>query len=131
MKSIVTSLFVFGLCFYVYAEDIDIKGIQSHPEDTTLIQIKKVKEMPDLGIKPRYEINEGQEDIIADGAILTKQAKENWKRACKEWKAELKENNKGNQILSSNCGAVKCGSEGNETVCRSSAKYKLKVRMDE
>src|SRR4051812_20499187 len=77
----------------------------SDAEETT-IHIKKGKSAQTLApeTKPQYEITEGQDDVVGDGAILSKEAKNKWKEACVDWKRELKENNKGNQVLVSNCG---------------------------
>ncbi len=136
MKVILALFLTLSFVNICYAEkvDVNVNGIdpKSDGEDTTLIQIQKTKTIKELPTQhSKFAITEGQEDVIGDGAILSKQAKENWKKACKEWKAELKENNKGNQVLSSNCGLAVCASETNETVCRSKSTYKLKVKVDE
>lgn len=133
LKLLIGAFLILGLNNTTFAQTVDIKGVDAgakgDTDDMTLIQIQKGKAAKTID-KPKFEITEGTEDVIGDGAVLSKPAKDNWKKACNEWKAELKENNKGNQVLSSNCGPVNCGSEGNETICRSKATYKLKVRMD-
>jgi len=64
-----------------------------------------------------------------------KEAYASWKTACADWKKELKENNKENQVLVSSCGTAKftkddsAGSGSGIYVYRSQAKYKLRVRV--
>lgn len=130
MKAVAAVLIALSITIITNAQTVNVGDVKADAEETT-IQIKKGKSGETAPQKPKFEITDGEEDVVGDGAVLVKEAKANWKKACKEWKAELKENNKGNQVLSANCGNVTCGTEQNETVCRSSAKYKLKVRMDD
>ncbi|MEQ1722318.1 MAG: hypothetical protein ABL930_04025, partial [Pseudobdellovibrio sp.] len=82
-------------------------------------------------LKKKYEIHEGSDDISGDKAPLKKTAELNWKKACNEWRAEFKESNKGNIIISHNCGKMECSKEGVETTCVSRAKYKVKTLIEE
>lgn len=96
-------------------------------EQDTTITIKKGATAPG---EVKYEITEGTDDLSGDPAPLQKEARANWKKACDEWKKELKELNRDNQILSMNCGRVECATSAMETVCRSTTKHKLKVRVN-
>lgn len=51
-----------------------------------------------------YEIMSQEEDIAGDLVAGTEKAFKAWKDACAEWKKEVRENNKGNQIIQLNCG---------------------------
>ena len=80
--------------------------------------------------EPLFEITQGEEDLSGDGAPLLKDARNNWKKSCADWKKEFKDMNKLNQILTMNCGKQVCTTEAMETTCSSKATYKLKVRVN-
>jgi len=78
-----------------------------------------------------WEIVDETSDIEGDPESMTKEARNSWKKACAEWKAETKENNKENKIISLNCGSPKCEkSENITTTCKSQAKLKVKVKTE-
>lgn len=99
-------------------------------ESSVLIQTTKGAK-----IQPNYEITSGEEEIAGDPVAGMKEAYASWKTACADWKKELKENNKENQVLVSSCGTAKftkddsAGSGSGIYVYRSQAKYKLRVRV--
>ena len=76
-----------------------------------------------------YEVVEGKAEVAGDPDALQKGARESWKKACEVWKKEVRELNKENQVLVLDCGSVQCSPEGIQTLCRSTAQYKLKVKM--
>lgn len=120
MRKALISLFF--LPFFAQAQSVGVKDIPAG-EDTT-IEIKKGK-----GSDREFEIVSGEESIEGDAAPLLKEARANWKKACSDWKLELKELNKENQVLSMSCGTMECSTVAMESTCRSKAKYKLKVRV--
>jgi hypothetical protein len=100
-------------------------GIKDIPADgDTTIKIQKGQKE-----EIQYEITQGDEQIEADPAPLLNDARANWKKACADWKKELKENNKDNQIITANCGSMKCSTSAMETTCNSTATHKIKVRV--
>lgn len=104
---------------------INVKDIPATEETT--ISVQRGRGNPN---RPRFEITEGTDDLAGDPAPLLKQARANWKKACDEWKVELKELNRENQILTLSCGSPSCRTETMETTCRSTSKHKLKVRVE-
>lgn len=114
------------LPFMAQAQSVGVKDIPVSSEGTT-IEIKKGSSN-----KPTdrdFEIVTDEDSIEGDGAPLLKEARSNWKVACADWKKELKELNKDNQLLSISCGTMKCTTEAMESTCRSQARYKVKVRL--
>lgn len=115
--------FLIFLGWYVFAANVDVKGVDAG-EDTT-IHIQK-------GAKPvsaQYEIVQDTDDLAGEPAALLANARKNWDKACQKWKEELKELNKDNQVLSMNCGTSTCTTAAMESTCTSKAKYKLKVKV--
>jgi hypothetical protein len=106
---------------------------QSLPEgENSSVLIETTK---NAKVRPDYEIVEGEDEISGDPTAGTKAAYASWKEACKEWKNELKENNKGDRVLVSNCGSASfqkddaSGAGAGVYVYRSKAKYKIRVRI--
>lgn len=110
-----------------YAQDVGVKVNSKSTDENTTISIKR----GDSGSKKKYTISEGEDDISGDKDVLKKIAEKNWRKACDSWKAELKENNKENRIISSNCGAMSCSKDGVESTCHSKATYKIRVLAEE
>lgn len=105
-----------------FAQSMGIKDIPA--DGDTTIKIQKGQDLDKT-----YEITTGEEEIEGDAAPLLKEARAHWKTACAEWKKDMKELNKENQILSLNCGAMKCSTTAMETTCRSTGTHKLKVKV--
>lgn len=114
------------LSAFVSAQTVNVKDIDASQEQETTISVRKGGSKSEA----KFEITEGTEEVEGDPAPLQKEARANWKKACDGWKKELKENNKDNQILTANCGTAQCSTTAMETVCKSTAKYKLKVRLN-
>jgi|GEM_PF-867663 hypothetical protein len=133
MKIILTLACLFAFQFS-QAQNVGLKVDDINVEDGTTIEIKKgVKSSGSIGTivsAPLYEITEGEESIDGDGAPLLKEARNNHKKACSDWKKEFKEMNKDNKIITMNCGKPACATEAMETVCTSKATYKMKVRLN-
>lgn len=94
---------------------------------TTTIQIKK-GDAVDAG-RETHEILDGHSEVSGDPNPMSKGARESWKKACDDWKKEVKELNKENQVLILNCNSPKCAPEGGSTICKSEASYKVKVKL--
>lgn len=114
------------LSSFVSAQTVNVKDIDASQEQETTISVRKGGSKSDA----KFEITEGTDDLEGDPAPLQKEARANWKKACDAWKKELKEMNKDNQILTANCGTPQCATTAMETVCKSTAKHKLKVRLN-
>lgn len=127
----IACLFYFQFSF---AQNVGLKVDDISVEEGTIIEIKKgVKSSGSIGTlvsAPLFEITEGEESIDGDGAPLLKEARNNHKKACADWKKEFKEMNKDNKIITMNCGKPACATEAMETVCTSKATYKMKVRLN-
>lgn len=80
-------------------------------------------------VKPVDEVLSGTAEIEGEAAPLIKAARANHKKACEEWKKEVQELNKQNQVLSLNCGSTDCAQQSSAlTVCRSTGSYKIRLK---
>jgi hypothetical protein len=76
-----------------------------------------------------YDILTSNAEITGDSNVLLKGAKDSWKKACTEWKNEIKDLNKDNHVLALNCNSPKCTTEQNGTTCVSTGTYQIKVKI--
>jgi len=76
-----------------------------------------------------YTILEGNEEITGNPEYDRGEAFSSWKSACAEWKASMKDLNKGNQILTLNCNAGKALKEDDRVTYVSSGTYKIKTKI--
>ncbi|MEN0058740.1 MAG: hypothetical protein AAGB31_07890 [Bdellovibrio sp.] len=106
----------------VLAQSVGVKDIPA-TEDTT-IEIKKGARSD-----KDYEIVSEKGEVEGESAPLLKDARVNWKKACNEWKAEIKDLNKENKILSMTCGKMECSTVSMESTCRSQSSHTLKVQV--
>ncbi len=120
MLKVVVALLVFGSV--AGAQSVGVKDIPADGETT--IEITKGSKS-----KAEYEVVISEDEIEGDAAPLLKEARVNWKKACADWKAETKELNKENQILTMTCGKMECATVSMESTCRSQSKVKIKTRI--
>lgn len=119
----------------VFAQTANIKDLPLDGEEgsSTTITIEKGKPgaRPGQATQPvQNEVLDSSVEIEGESAPLLKAAKNNWKTACEDWKKEVKELNKDNQILSMNCGTSKCAPEATAmTICKSTATYKIRLKL--
>jgi hypothetical protein len=105
------------------AQSASVKDIPADGETT--ISISKGK-----GGTNEFQITDGEAEITGDPEVLVKAARNSWKKACDEWKKELRELNKDNQVLALSCNKPVCAKTGSsETLCESKGTYKLKIRV--
>lgn len=116
---------IIGLSFISSLALAQSMGIKDIPADgDTTIKIEKGQKADN-----KYEITEGTDTIEGDAASLMKEARANWKTACSDWKKELKELNKDNQVISMSCGTMNCTTTAMESTCTSTGKNKIKVKV--
>lgn len=143
MTKLVLILAIGMIGFGSRAESIDVKDVDSAGEGTTTIEIKKTKKTADTPEKTADKTEKptkggwGElqtEEIEVSGAsgATAKDARQEWDKQCKvmedKTKAEGKEN--GDKITGWNCGKPTCsGDVGNKT-CVSTAKYKVRSKID-
>lgn len=106
----------------VFAQSMNVKDIST--DDDTTIEIRKGKKTD-----AQYEIVSGSEDISGDPAPLLKEARENWKKACADWKKETKEMNSDNKVITLNCGKMDCSTVAMESSCKSTGTHKIRVQV--
>jgi hypothetical protein len=106
------------------AQTTSISDIKAN-EDTT-ISIKKGAASDAARV---YEVVEGSGEIEGDPNVLSKSARDEWKKSCEHWKEEIKGLNKENQILAISCNAPECRTETSGTICKSTGVYKIKVKV--
>lgn len=124
--SVLACLFVLFSQASSFAQKASINDIPTDQETT--ISIKKGSPSSNSN-QAEYQITEGNGEIAGDAELMSKTARESWKKACKEWKEEVKDLNKENQVLILNCNNPICSKTGGESVCVSTGTYKLKVRV--
>lgn len=108
------------------AQTANIKDIPTDVEGETTISISKGKKAGAV-----FEITEGNAEIAGDPDLMVKGARTSWKKTCDDWRKEIKDLNKDNQVLVVNCNSPKCSkNETSETVCVSTGTYRLKVKMN-
>lgn len=112
------------------AQSVSIQDVPVDQESTT-IEIKKGKQATTDSTKKQYQIMEEVSEVAGEPAPLMKAARENWNKACAEWKKEVKELNAENKILTLNCGKPQCQTTTMETTCTSDAKSKIRVVITE
>lgn len=132
MKKLVILLFSLFLISGFEAQsqtaDVKIKDIPANAGDegTTITIGKKGKN----STTSEFQITEGSDELNGDAAPLLKDARNNWKKACEDWKKELKELNSGNQIITMNCGKMDCVTAAMETTCKSNTTHKIRVKIN-
>lgn len=118
---------IFSLFFAVesFAQKANIKDIPLDKD--TNISINTDPKKP----TKTYEIVDETSSLEGEPENLLKDARASWKKACADWKAESKELNKENKIISLNCGNPTCASaDAATTVCKSTAKMKVRVKVE-
>lgn len=124
---------MFSILFLVFvsigsqAQKASVDEIPTDTESNTVISISKQK--GGASSDREFEIVNGSGDIAGDQSPLSRGAKDSWKKACDEWKAEIKDLNKENMVLAINCGQPNCKKEAHGSSCSSVGTYQLKVRM--
>lgn len=110
----------------INSEEVNSDGEE---EKSTVIEIRR-KKVGNEKKGANWELAEGSVDIQGDGATMNREAKKSWKKACQEWKAEFRRDNRENVIIAMNCGVPSCVGESGTTTCSSTATYKIKAKMN-
>ncbi len=110
---------------FAQAQTASVKDIPADQDSETTISVSKGSKA-----QAQYEITAGTAEVEGDPEILVTAARKSWKAACNDWKKELKELNKENQVLALSCNSMKCAKdESSATVCRSEGTYRIKTRV--
>lgn len=128
MQKKILSLIVFSL-FLASARaektDIKVKDIDMSHEAALIIKRGDVKECLE------FEIIEGHDEVFGMPEYQKDKGRENWQKACAQWKQSMLDLNKGNQIIALNCNIPSPVVEGEQTYYKSTGTYKIKVRVKE
>jgi hypothetical protein len=119
------NIMILLLAFVGLAQTASIKDIPADQESETTISISKNSNKSDR----TFEVIAIKGDLEGEPHPMRSKAKESWQKACDVWKAEVKDLNKENRIVSLNCGAAQCVGEGNNTLCRSQATGQVRVPL--
>lgn len=127
---------LFAFASGAFAQSVDIKGTDTDnmaEGTTTTIEIKKGKTgtVPTTSEKT-WEVTDGEADVEGEAAATNKDAKAEWKKACNDWKKELRADHKDpkeSKIMSLNCGKMECGGDAGQKICTSKATYKIKTKV--
>lgn len=123
-KFIMALVFLMSASAVAQKVDLQVDGVNTN--ENTTIEIKK-NDRPKN--EKSFEITEGTDEITGEFSTLLQEARKNWKTACEDWKKELKDLNKENQVLFISCGRMTCSKVSVESSCQSVAKYKLRVQL--
>jgi hypothetical protein len=97
-------------------------------QDSTITIRKGDRHRP---LDPDVEVNSGTEEISGDPLAGLKESHDSWKKACDEWKKEMREMN-GPALISLNCGTPHPERDSSSRVTQTSVgTYKLKIRVRE
>jgi hypothetical protein len=128
MKSILISLLF--LPVLAFAQSVDVKNVDASDETTTVEIHKGKANATPTPNGPLWEVQDGTAEVAGDEAVTPKEARAAWKKACTEWKADFKKDNKENKIISMNCGTAECSGEVGSKTCTSKASYKIKTKLN-
>ena len=116
------ALFCFGESF---AETTISESVKASDQDTSIV-IKKGKSAEDA----EYEIISDTAEITGDPSSVDKNAYNSWKEARDQWKKDLRDSNKNNEVLAMDCSQPTAVPDKDSiTIYRATCKYKIKVRM--
>ncbi|MCB0366774.1 MAG: hypothetical protein H6624_10685 [Bdellovibrionaceae bacterium] len=128
MKKLVVILTLI-LAPIAFAQSVDVKDVEAEEGETTTIEIRKGKKADTDAKGNTWEVVDGTADIEGDEAPMSREARKNWKAACKTWEKELRQDNKENKVLAINCGKPTCQNQSGGTICTSQATYKIKTKL--
>lgn len=141
-KTLVFTSLIMALSTVAFAQNVNVDGIKTDSEGSTTITIEKNRPntttvIPGGGTtvitppqQPQWEVTSGTADVEGDTSATNREAKDAWKKACKDWKKEFRADNKENKILSMSCGTANCSGDAGNKSCTSTATYKVKTRVD-
>ena len=113
-----TLMFVFIAFSVPYAPVMGAEG------DST-ITIRKGERISD----PDFKIESGTEEVSGEPVAGSKESYDSWKKACNDWKKEMREMN-GASLLTASCGAPRAQRDSSSrTTQKSVGTYKIKVRI--
>lgn len=115
---------------FAWAQKVGVQVDNVEAAENTTIEIKKGSAVTTPGTSAKFQIVEGEDTIEGEGALLVKEAKKNFTKACDAWKKEIRDLNKNNEVIKTNCGSQSCATQSGETVCTAKGTYKIKVKMD-
>jgi hypothetical protein len=124
-----------GLLFplFVNAQTIDIKDVNadSSGEDTVIENTTRIRKgkIEDAKTGSKVEVHENEATIEGENGATNNDAIKEWKKACADWKKELKTEH-GKDLVSSDCGEKTCSGNAGSKVCSSKGFFKLKVRQE-
>src|SRR5687768_5705341 len=125
MRNFLFALALTGLQATAQKPSLNLEGVPTS-EDTS-ITIEKGKSS--LRSEKDFEIVEGSDEIAGDPVNESPKALANWKAECAEWKRNMREMNRNNEILTLNSGTSTEFKEGFLFTRKSLGNYKLKVRV--
>jgi hypothetical protein len=115
---------------FAAAQNVNVDSIDANQDGTTTIQIKKSKNDEPDKKENKWEVSDGNADVEGEPAATAKEARVTWKKACDDWKKEVRSDNKENKVLALNCGTASCGGDAGSKTCTSKGTYKIKTRID-
>lgn len=103
---------------------VTIKDVST--EQDTSIEIKKGTSSKQC---VEYQIIDGKDEVFGEAQKERAQAYTSWKTACTEWKNNMREMNKENQILQLNCNNPESTKAEYLITFKSEGTYKIKTKI--
>ena len=105
---------------------VKLDGIDANSDETSITIKKGASAKKDC---QTYEVVDGNEEVAGDPENERSKAYSNWKKACSDWKASMKELNHDNKILTLNCNRPQENKDKYLTTFTSQGSYKLRVKL--
>jgi hypothetical protein len=124
-------LFMFSFIFILlfvpksFAQKAAVTEIPLEGSTTITVQ----KGAANSGSTEMSQILDGNAEISGEPNVLSRGARDSWKKSCDDWKDEVKALNKENQLIAINCNSPSCNAMNGSTTCKSIATYKVKVNL--
>jgi hypothetical protein len=99
-------------------------------DEESSITVRKGSPAPSSSETSDFEMISGDEAVYGDPVLGQTESYASWKEACAIWKQEVKDLNKGNQIILINCNRPTSTSEKNGLVTHHSrGTYKIRIPL--
>jgi len=122
--SVLTGLSFTSLLARADGPAVSVTGVPTD-QDTTIMVRKGARPLD----PPDYRIDSGSEEITGDPVAGQDGSYESWKKACADWKKDLREMN-GKALIALSCGSPRASRDKSMLVTQTSTgTYKLKVRV--
>lgn len=112
---------------FAWAQKAGVKVSDIPTSGDTSIVIKKG--VVNTTLVPDYDVITDKDEIFGDPSTNRSEAYTSWKSACQEWRKEMRDMNKENQILTLNCNSPTLQKDEYIYTFKSMGTFKIRVRI--